>query len=102
MESDGPFDLLRNPERRIIVRELVGHGETTTMETLAAAVVSRIDDHDERSARIRLHHVDLPRLEEAGVLDYDSRNGDVVPGDSAEELMQYLDVAGEETPRAAV
>lgn len=102
MESDDQFGLLQKAERRIILRELREESEATTFETLVTAIVARTADHDDRSARIRLHHVDLPKLKEAGILDYDSRTGDVVSCDAIDHLDEYLTVVDGEAPQAAV
>lgn len=96
MDTDGQYGLLSKHERRVIIREVVDSEGPTTMESLVTAIVTHVSDHDERSARLRLHHVDLPKLDEVGVLEYDSRTGDVMLNEDCDDLAKYLDVADEE------
>nr|WP_224338145.1 hypothetical protein [Haloprofundus halobius] len=50
--------------------------ETALLEDLADYLVDRREGEDARSYErtlVRLHHVDLPKLAAAGIIDYDAR-----------------------------
>lgn len=54
---------------------LAREGRVTTLDELADVVVDRDGGVDDPSrARIRLHHCDLPKLAETGVIEYDPRS----------------------------
>ncbi len=45
--------------------------EIESLDDLVDAVGERFDDPDEDELRAALHHVHLPKLDEAGLVDYD-------------------------------
>lgn len=69
--------------RRAVLSAIESRAEPVVMEDLARAVVATDGGEDAapdapRSAVVRLHHVDLPKLDEAGLVEYDSDEGTVV------------------------
>lgn len=49
-------------------------------------------DHDERKrVYIALYQCHLPKLDDAGVIEYDRERGDIVPTDAIQELLLFLD-----------
>lgn len=100
MNTQDVHEILANVDRRHILNELFKNDGITTISDLAR----RLADHSEtrvetnkalENAKIRLVHNHLPRLEDYGIIEYDSRSGDVVLTasearksllDSAEEL----------------
>ncbi|USZ71418.1 DUF7344 domain-containing protein [Natronosalvus halobius] len=100
MNTQDVHEILANGDRQHILGELFKNDGFTTIPVLA----KRLADHSEtrvetnkalENAKIRLVHNHLPRLEDYGIIEYDSRSGDVVLTasearksllDSAEEL----------------
>lgn len=67
--------LLCNEERRAALTVL-STAETrmelsTLAESIAASSDSHFDDHQIQSLRVSLHHLHLPKLDQAGLVDYD-------------------------------
>ena len=69
--------LLSNERRRTVLRVLEHEAEATTLAALATAVaaaepdVDRSDSTVDDAVQIELHHVHLPMLDCAGLVDYD-------------------------------
>ena len=82
---DDVFALLADWRRRAVCRYFVStRSNSTCVETLAAAVARRVtcDDVDpsetsEEAVRTALVEEHLPRLDDAGVLDFDARSESV-------------------------
>jgi len=107
-ESDGSadeltydecFDLLSNYRRRCTLHYLEQHEETTIgdlSEQVAAWEYERSPEevsYDERKrVYTSLQQVHLPRMDDIGVVEFDSDQGTVEAGPAAEELDIYLDV----------
>ena len=69
------YDVLASPYRRQILRSLVaGEGDVASVEDLGDELID-LDETagDRRDIAIKLHHVALPKLAEAGFIDYDAR-----------------------------
>lgn len=81
MDSERVFDLLRHDYRHAIVailHETSPIARQKLVATLAARGFGMVDDAEGRTEltahrriRIALHHNHLPRLDEAGVVEYD-------------------------------
>jgi len=82
---DDVFGLLADWRRRTVCRYFVTTGSNSAhVDTLAAAVARRVSDDEiepsetcEQAIREALVHDHLPRLDEAGVLDFDARSESV-------------------------
>lgn len=77
---DTVFDLLAESDQRRLLTCLRETPEPTiTILELATQLSESKANRDENSGRrllvMRLHHHHLPRLEDAGVLEYDTRSG---------------------------
>lgn len=71
-----PDRVLSCSRRRRVLRHLREESATATLDILANAIETEADgtggrDGDFRAVRIRLHHVDLPMLDDAGLIEYD-------------------------------
>ncbi|MDS0298923.1 hypothetical protein NDI76_09210 [Halogeometricum sp. S1BR25-6] len=72
-------------DRRTVLSCLDDRRGTVDIESLATDVVAErestapdeVADADRETALIRLHHVDLPKLDEAGFVDFDHEAGTV-------------------------
>lgn len=99
---DGPppdrmMELLSEPQRRCVVRELVFDGEAT-VEELAERVAADLAAQSRDDALVRLYHVDLPKLANAGVLEYDEDAGRVEFGIPTDRVRPYLAMLDADVP----
>lgn len=96
---DAAYGLLRSGRRRRVVDHLLGFvGEPVPVDALATAVARR--EHDTAAAgldadarervALSLDHCHLPKLQAAGVVDYDRRRGTVTATPRLEALEPYL------------
>ncbi|QIB74576.1 hypothetical protein GL213_08050 [Halogeometricum borinquense] len=75
--------ILADPGRRTVLSCLDDHRGAVDIETLATDVVAAqegtsreaVTEADRDTALIRLHHVDLPKLDEAGFVEFDHEGG---------------------------
>ncbi|MFC4358994.1 hypothetical protein ACFO0N_13680 [Halobium salinum] len=94
---DEAFDLLANGRRRRVVELLCeADGEvalSTVAERLAAAETDSQEDADGRykSVYVSLQQTHLPKLENAGILDYDEDGRSVTAGPALSELRSYVE-----------
>lgn len=99
---DEIFDVLRSGRRRRLLYYLQDmEGTETTLERAVRAVdafdfsiATRVDLPRRQAIRLSLAHDHLPRLDAAGVLEYDHRSGNV-RYEGHEELDRWLDHARE-------
>lgn len=99
------LDALSTRHRRRVVRHLAATPDgVASLDELVEHVGAGDgadgagDDGDDRQRRqVRLHHVALPRLADAGILEYDARSDTVrYTGDEdAEAVLGLLDRMGE-------
>ncbi|MFC7080152.1 DUF7344 domain-containing protein [Halorussus caseinilyticus] len=104
LTPDQALDLLGDGQRRRAVAVLRESDGPMTLGELAAETVARGDETDsgpdpsevttDRRERVatRLHHVHLPRLDDAGVAEYDPMAGEVELTEVVEELDPYFEV----------
>ncbi|WP_255191352.1 DUF7344 domain-containing protein [Natronobeatus ordinarius] len=88
LEADPPDDVLRalaNGRRRDVYAILTAEGPSIDRRTLARTVAAReydvdpvdVPDQEVEDVLVTLHHVHLPALEDAGLLEYDLEVGRV-------------------------
>lgn len=94
-DPDLAFDLLRSPRRRRTLWYLA-RTETATVDDVAD-YLARADaglggepEPDDRRVQIALHQFDLPKLDDAGVVDYDAGDGTIETTDRLASLRPYL------------
>lgn len=96
--ADVAFALLGNRHRRYILYYLTRCAGTVELRELADQLVrwdeTTIDDHER--AIISLYHTHLPKLEESGVLTFDSNRCLIELEETAGELKPYLELAAED------
>lgn len=100
LDLDTKFELLRNRRRRIVISYLVEAGERVEMSELAehvAAVendttVRALSSAERKRAYVGLYQCHLPKLADAGVIEYNSDRGHAEATPAAEELLRYVDV----------
>jgi hypothetical protein len=98
---DVTFDALANQQCRVLVGHLADGDEDALVVTdLADGLADRLADRladqpadqfaddngppDERRLRVDLHHTHLPKLDDAGLLDYDADRGLLQPGSGSQ------------------
>lgn len=97
---DGLFDALSDERRRLVADCLLRQNGPMEIERLADHVVaetrrtsSRQRDESRERELTRLHHVDVPKLEAAGLVTYEVDRGIVKPTDDAPIAIPYLELA---------
>lgn len=91
------FDILKNQRRRHVVRYLQEH-QVATLSDLAEHVAALENDKDIRNLTsserkrvyVGLYQCHLPRMDDAGVIDFDSDRGTIELNHQAEQLDAYL------------
>ena len=92
VDTDVLYSVLAAPERRTVLRELTANGPSRTISELVEGITESTDEYPEadgNTLRVALHHQHLPRMAEAGVIDYDTENGEVTltpTGEQAEAV----------------
>ncbi len=84
---DDLFAVLGDARRRTVLKVLAGNQTGTDVESLATRVAARESDAAEatpsestvRDVHVTLHHVHLPKLDDAGLVDHDRGAGTVRP-----------------------
>lgn len=78
-DSNGVLSALADERRRAILRSLDRHdGDAADLDALVDDIHDAVRDEgaspdaERQEIRIRLHHVDLPKLEAAGLIEYDA------------------------------
>lgn len=100
LSKDEMFELLKNRRRRDALRYLLEADGESTLSDLAERIAAKENDIEIRelsSAQrkrvyIGLYQCHLPKLADAGVVDFEKHRGDVERLDAADQLDPYLDV----------
>lgn len=86
ISTNTAFQLLSDSKRRTVLRHMAENDETTTIDQLVDVLSGKAASVDRETTRdqlaIALHHVHLPMLDEADVVEYDP----------AEKTVQYHSV----------
>lgn len=99
LTTETALRLLAEQQRRQILRRIAsGSGETTVaqlkqqIETTESRTTSTEGSDATDTRFLQLHHVHLPKLQQAGVITYDEEAGIVERGESFAEVLALLDV----------
>jgi predicted transcriptional regulator len=89
MDMKEACNLLSNTDRQHILHELIESDGVSTISDLAQRIASFSEASEEndmtlKRAKVSLVHNHLPRLEDHGVIEYDTRSGDVILTDAGE------------------
>lgn len=91
--TDETLRLLADHRRRTLLDELAELGSPTTVDrlvdTLHASSAYEVDLSQE-ALSLRLHHVHLPQLEAAEVIEYDHRSGAIRQDRDFEDVVSLL------------
>lgn len=99
LSQDVVFELLSSPRRRYILyylRRENGDVELTSLAEQVAAWendtdVDNITEQERKRVYVSLYQTHIPRLDEAGVIEYDRDSGMVSLAGEAREIDNYLD-----------
>jgi hypothetical protein len=86
MNPDDLFDVLADAERRRVLQQLV--------ETDASSHVGLLKDRCDVNATL-LRHVHLPKMDKAGLVEYDSHSGDVSLTEDGSDVELFLEALEE-------
>jgi predicted transcriptional regulator len=81
MNPEDFFDVLADAERRRILKAMVQTGD--------ASHVGLLKERCEASASL-LHHVHLPKMDRAGLVEFDPRTGDIELTDVGADVKLFL------------
>jgi hypothetical protein len=97
LSQDEVYHLLSNPRRRFIISYLRDDG-TVGLQELASTVAAwendtspeQLTDQQKKRVYVSLYQTHIPKLEDAGIITYDSDTSQIHLRDSVEQLEQYL------------
>lgn len=90
--------ILKNRRRREVLRYLAQSGQATTLDALARHIAAKENGIDERALSssqrkrvyIGLYQAHLPKMDDAGVIEFDKHRGRVELRPEAERLLECL------------
>jgi DNA-binding transcriptional ArsR family regulator len=102
------FEILKNRRRRRVLHHLKeqedGSIDLGSLAEHVAALendksVAALTSGERKRVYVGLYQCHLPKMNDAGVVDFDRNRGTIEVGENADQLDEYLDVDGEdETP----
>ena len=103
LSKDLVFTMLSNARRRHVIHYLKQRGERVTIRELSRQVAAwengietdALDYKQRKRVYTSLHQTHLPKLDDAGIVDYDRDRGTVALDDAAEELEVYMEIVPE-------
>jgi DNA-binding transcriptional ArsR family regulator len=101
---DITFEILKNRRRRLILKYLEDEPDSTPIGELAEHIAAiendidprQLDSQQRKRVYIGLYQCHLPKMDDAGVIEYNQTRGIVDLNDSAAPLYEYLDPQEEE------
>ena len=99
LSKDVIFELLKNRRRREVLAYLLEAEETVTLGELAEQIaawendteVSALSSDQRKRVYVALYQTHLPKMDDAGIIEYDQDRGLISLSDNADLLMMYLD-----------
>ncbi|WP_394345825.1 DUF7344 domain-containing protein [Halegenticoccus tardaugens] len=103
LSMDVIFELLKNRRRRDILRYLLSTERTVTLSELAEQIAAWENDIEVRElgsdqrkrVYVALYQTHLPKMDDAGIIDYDQDRGNITLSENADLLNMYLDTGTE-------
>lgn len=90
LTTETAFEVLAHRHRRAILRHLADTNGTVSFDQLAEALLADAKGVGSlNEAQIQLHHVHLPKIQQAGLIDYDAPDDTVryVGNELVEDLL---------------
>ncbi|ELY87156.1 DUF7344 domain-containing protein [Natrinema altunense] len=99
LSKDVIFELLKNRRRREVLAYLLDADETVTLGELAEQIaawendteVNALSSDQRKRVYVALYQTHLPKMDDAGIVEYDQDRGLISLADNADLLMMYLD-----------
>lgn len=107
VSEDELFEMLANSRRRYILHTLMREDRPLEIGTLSTQIAAREDgleptevtSKDRKRVYTALQQSHLPKMDEAGVVDFDSDRGTVSPTPALKDVEIYIDIVrGRERP----
>lgn len=106
LSQDVVFDILSNPRRRYVLYYLRTREEPVRLTKLAEEVAawendtnrSEITEQERKRVYVSLYQTHIPRLAEAGLIDYDKDSGQIALAEGAADIDSYLDSTEQSYP----
>jgi hypothetical protein len=111
LSKDDVFEVFSNQRRRLVFDYLHRQDENNTVDIseisthVASAELEtppeRIKYDERKNVHTALHQFHLPKMDAAGIVEFDDRSGDITLTEEGKELDVYLEtVSGDEIPWA--
>lgn len=106
LSQDVVFDILSSPRRRYVLYYLRTTDEPVKLTDLAEQVAAwendtepeDITEQERKRVYVSLYQTHIPRLDEAGIIDYDKESGDIALAEDATNIDEYLSSPEETLP----
>jgi hypothetical protein len=106
LPSDVVFDILKNQRCRLVLQYLREADDPAKLGTLAEHIAAfengvaptGLNAQQRKRVYIGLYQCHLPKMADAGVVDFDQDRGTVAINGSGEALLAFLDADGDTTP----
>lgn len=107
LTEDELFEILSNRRRRHILHQLIQAGDRIDIGTLSEEIAAsedglkrqEVSSTDRKRVYTALHQSHLPKMDEAGVLEFNKNRGVVEPTPALEDVEMYMDIVrGREIP----
>lgn len=98
LSQDLVFEVLKSPRRRYVLYYLRTHGGWNDLSDVTEQVaawendttVANLTSEQRKRVYISLYQTHLPKLDEAGIVDYDQERGAIALSEHAPQLDDYL------------
>lgn len=102
---DTTFDLLKNRRRRLVLRHLATASQPVSLSDLAEHIAAaengierdQLSSQQRKRVYISLYQSHLPKMDEAGAIQFDQDRGTISLTDTADSFYEYLDGAPDRT-----
>ncbi len=99
LSKDVIFELLKNRRRREVLSYLLETEQTVTLGELAEQIaawenntdINALSSDQRKRVYVALYQTHLPKMDDAGIIEYDQNRGLITLSDNADLLMMYLD-----------
>ena len=106
LSRDRVFDILSSPRRRYVLHYLRTEESPIELTALAEEVaawendttVENLSSQDRKRVYVSLYQTHIPKLSEAGLIEYDSESGSVALSSQASEIDPYMGTQPDERP----
>lgn len=110
LSLDVIFDMLKNERRREVLDYMRQGEDPFTLREIAEHIaalengkdVSALNSTERKRVYVGLYQCHFPRMDDAGVIDFDRNRGTVLTGPNTERLYPYLDMDGENVDEGTV